>query len=435
MKKLITIIGILGCLHSLYAQQLSKVGGGIPGLYINDIALFDGKLYAGGYFTPNGVAKDHVYSFNGSQWQTMKGGISGPTFPFISAFAVFNNKLYMCGAIDKTGTFNTQDLAVWDGVDWSDPSGGINNAKAMFVFNNELYVGTTVIVTDPISKALFWKWNGSSWQNLADSFGLSANPNFDIQGIHTTAVYKGRLIVAGLFETINGDTVNNIALWDGGKWAKLGTGVNGYVKALEVWNDELYVGGNFDLAGGKPTNFLTKWNGTEWTSINGGLDQRVEALKVYNGNLWVGGQFFNPARGILKYDGQNFTVPFVPDGGVTSFLVDGNSLLLSGDFQKINGTQYSLIARYTDKSAGVSTLVKGGIGLYPNPANNVLNLTIANSGVAQITVFDNIGRRVLEKQTDFTGVIEIPIANLPAGNYYITVLQGDEYTSSSFIKQ
>lgn len=435
MKKIFTLLGILVCAHFAFAQQLTKVGGGISGLYINDLELFNGKLYAGGYFTPRGVAQEHVYSFNGNQWQTLKGGIGGPAFPFISSFAVFNNKLYMTGAIDKAGSFNTQDIAIWDGNDWSDPSGGINNAKAMFAFNNELYVGTTSIEETPANKTLFWKWSGNSWQNIADGFGLAANPNFEIQGIKTMTVYKGKLIVAGLFETINGDTVNNIALWDGGKWGKLGTGIAGYVDALEVWNDELYVGGNFDSAGGKPTNFLAKWDGSNWTSINGGLDQRVEALQVYNGSLWVGGQFFNPNRGILKYDGQNFTIPFVPDNGVNSFLVDNNSLIIAGNFQKIDGIQYSLIARYTEKTASVTKLTKGTVELYPNPANNDLHITLAGSGNATITIFDDIGRKVIEVQANSTLTIEIPIINLTEGNYFITVLQENSYTSGRFIKQ
>ncbi len=47
------------------------------------------------------------------------------------------------------------------------------------------------------------------------------------------------------------------------QWSALGSGTNGFVRALAVFDDgtgpAVYVGGQFTTAGGVPANFIAKW--------------------------------------------------------------------------------------------------------------------------------------------------------------------------------
>jgi hypothetical protein len=56
---------------------------------------------------------------------------------------------------------------------------------------------------------------------------------------------------------------NSVAKWDGTQWAPLGSGTNGFVTALTVFDDgagpALDVGGSFTRAGGQPSPAIAAW--------------------------------------------------------------------------------------------------------------------------------------------------------------------------------
>lgn len=434
MKKTITLIIVLMlCVVFGKSQTLSKVGSGIAGVYINDVITMGGKLYAGGYFTPGGVAKDHVYNFSGSGWNSMKGGVSGITFPFITAFQQYNNLLFVCGGFTQAGGFTTKDIAIWDGYTWVDPKGGVESACSFEVYNNQLYVGTRTILSNGGTKAFLWRWTGAGWENLADSFVVEPTSNFDLQGIQAMKVYNGKLVVAGLFKSVNGLEVNNIAAWNGAQWETLGSGTNGQVFALEVWGDTLFAGGRFSNAGGQLTENMAKWHNGGWQGLKAAVDQRITAFEVYNGKLWVGGDFFTPNRGILTYKGGVFSTPFTPDDGVGAFCVDGNSLIIGGNFSAIDGQNFSLIARYTEPGLGVETENEFSVTAYPNPVSEQLYFKIPDGEPVQITIYDNLGKIV--KQGVYMPMQRIAVNELPQGHYYAAVQQKNTLSYTSFIKQ
>lgn len=74
-------------------------------------------------------------------------------------------------------------------------------------------------------------------------------------------------------------------------WSALGSGMNGHVLALTVYNGNLIAGGNFNSAGWIPANYIAVWNGTSWDSLGSGMNESVYALTVYKDNLIAGGQF------------------------------------------------------------------------------------------------------------------------------------------------
>ena len=72
-----------------------------------------------------------------------------------------------------------------------------------------------------------------------------------------------------------GNSVNNIAKWDGNSWTALGAAVNGSVYALLVLGGDLYAGGGFNVAGVSNANAVAKWNGTSWSGLGSGVNQAV----------------------------------------------------------------------------------------------------------------------------------------------------------------
>lgn len=112
------------------------------------------------------------------------------------------------------------------------------------------------------------------------------------------------LYAGGNFTTAGGVSANRIAKWDGSSWSPLGTGMDSGVRALTVFDDgagpALYAGGQFNTAGGVSANSIAKWNpgapGT-WSPLGTGTDGVIFALTV-----------FDDGTGPAFFAGGNFTV-------------------------------------------------------------------------------------------------------------------------------
>ena len=83
-----------------------------------------------------------------------------------------------------------------------------------------------------------------------------------------------------------GVTVNGIARWDGSAWSALdgpaGTGADGVVHALEMFDDgsgpALYAGGAFTTAGGVTVNRVARWDGSAWSPVGEPPDTGTNGL-------------------------------------------------------------------------------------------------------------------------------------------------------------
>ena len=134
----------------------------------------------------------------------------------------------------------------------------------------------------------------------------------------------------------------------GQTWDSVGSGVNGPVYAMAVYNGELYVGGQFSSAGGVPANNIAKWNGKNWSTVGSGLTylpiyaqtaKTVKTLTVHNGILYAGGQFDTaggiPAKCIAQWNGSTWdsvsnTFPGVGVAGINTLLWDDSVLFAGG---------------------------------------------------------------------------------------------------------
>ncbi len=158
------------------------------------------------------------------------------------------------------------------------------------------------------------------------------------------------------------------------QWGSLGSGLNGRVKALTVFNNEIYAGGTFTSP-----NHVARWDAgsNSWVTAGNGLADSVSALAVHNGKLYAGGSF--------RANGGGTTVERIavlntstntwdPIGtGLNNFVralySDGTDLYIGGAFNNSGTPSVSRIAKLN----GTSFTQVGD-----NPANVVYAITKFN---------------------------------------------------------
>lgn len=165
--------------------------------------------------------------------------------------------------------------------------------------------------------------------------------------VNAITVYNGDIIAGGEFTIAGGSNISFLAKWDGTQWTSLGSGVNGFIDAMAVYNGELYVGGAFNVAGGISVSNIAKWNGSTWSAVGSGLNNDVRAMIVYNGELVVGGGFDNAGQNIAKWNGTSWSsLGSGVNDDVHAFTIWLGNLVAGGRFDIAGGVSASKVARW-----------------------------------------------------------------------------------------
>ncbi|HZM01242.1 MAG TPA: hypothetical protein VFD43_13425 [Planctomycetota bacterium] len=284
-------------------------------------ALFMG----GGYTKADDIVTNKIGKWDGAEWFSLDGGVEG-IGDTVRSLAVFDDglgggpALYAGGILKAAGGVPMNRIAKWDGTSWWPVGAGFTSAvEALEVYDDgggpALYAGGTashiskwdgsswttvpgsspgavnhMIVFDAGSgPALFvarsvtvYSWNGTTWSSL---------PYMNNGEVNELAVFDDRsgagpaLYACGNFTLAGGVPASRIAKWDGSSWAPLGSGMNGRVTSLGVFDDgcgagpALYAGGDFTSAGGMAANRIAKWDGKTWSPLGSGVDHTVFELR------------------------------------------------------------------------------------------------------------------------------------------------------------
>ena len=341
----------------------SPLGSGVNNAVLSMAALGN-DLYVGGYFDKAGnVNASGVARWNGATWSALGGGISGAQFsiPSVSAIAVGSRgEIYVAGMFQSAGGVSANNIAKWDGAGWSALGGGVgdpNNYSQVSALalsdSGEVYAGGYISRAGGASVNNLAKWDGHNWSSV----GGGASGSVQAIVVRGTDVYAG-----GNFSSVgNGRSIARIARWNGSQWMALDSGVGGagfaYVNAIALTaQGELYAGGNFTAAGGADASFVAKWNGDNWSALSGGINGVVYAAALgATGELYVGGDFTGagglPANHIARWDGTNWSaliggVGIGVDGSVNAVAVSGNRVYVGGDFTTAGGVAADHIAQW-----------------------------------------------------------------------------------------
>jgi len=214
------------------------------GLLIADIEIYQGDLYAAGILNMvdssivNNIVKWNVTD---STWGSVDNGVYLGNIGNVNTMTVFNNELYVGGRFDTAGTVNVNNIAKWNGVNWTSVGNGINDEVIeLKEHKGKLYAGTW-------SSGLF-EWNGNNWINIAQM-------NSRIITLYT---FQDKLIIGGFFTSINGDSIKYIATWDGINFDSIGTELNDNVLTMTEYQGELIIGGYFTTAGVEIVNYIAR---------------------------------------------------------------------------------------------------------------------------------------------------------------------------------
>jgi trimeric autotransporter adhesin len=280
--------------------RMDSVGLFFPAVVLALTVFDDGTgpaLYAGGYFTSaGGVAANKVAKWDGALWSSLGSGMDPglPGYFPVNALTVFDDgtgpALYAGGYFTTAGGVIANNIAKWDGAQWSSLGSGVNSTVfALRGFADVtvpalvgLYAGGEFAAAGGVEANGIAKWDGAEWSPLGS--GVAGPPPDASPTVRALAVYAdgtgSALYAGGDFVTAGGADAKSIAKWDGTQWSALGRGMSGYqgramVIALTVFNDgtgaSLYAGGNFLTAGGLTSNSIARWDGTQWSPLGGGM--------------------------------------------------------------------------------------------------------------------------------------------------------------------
>ena len=370
-------------------------------------------LYAGGYFTTaGGLTANRVAKWNGTEWSVLAGPAGTGTDSVVYALAAGSvgggSALYAGGHFTTAGGVTVNYVAKWDGAAWSTldgpaATGTDQRVWALAVWDDgggpALYAGGDFTTAGGVEVHGVATWDGTAWSRVTGSTGAGllgqvlALEVWDDGG--GPALYAG-----GDFATAGGVTVNGIAKWNGTAWSPLsgpaGTGTNGAVRALAVWDDgggpALYAGGDFTTAGGVTVNYVAKWDGTTWSTLSGpsavGASDPVLALAVWDDGggeaLYAGGTLIK-AGGVLvahvaKWDGTAWSALSGPagtgvngavhvltawdDGGGPALFAGGEFILAGGEMvnhvARWNGTGWSALSGSADSGVDDTVFALAG---------------------------------------------------------------------------
>jgi len=198
-------------------------------------------------------------------------------------------RLYVGGEFSHINGIAANNIAAWDGVQWSAVGGGCDApVHAFTIYNSSLIVGGAFLSPGRRIAA----WNGSSWAPVADIGPATADPDLAVRAM---AVFQNQLYVGGRFCCVNGTGVlENCARFDGSLWYSA-PGISNVVRALEVvdfdgageYPEELYIGGERFEGGVGGATFRYTQNGATWTDVNGPYGN-VYALQFMPNGLGFG---------------------------------------------------------------------------------------------------------------------------------------------------
>ncbi|MEM9799553.1 MAG: hypothetical protein AAGA20_04440 [Planctomycetota bacterium] len=296
---------------------------------IEDLVEFDGDMYVAGI--RQGLTRWTVARLIGTSWVPV--GDPGQGIDWGYGLAVFDDgngpTLYVGGRFNRLGGPGTHSIARFDGVDWATVGGGITapptggaltsiadvivwddgNGPALYACGNFGMLGTTA--AENIAR-----WDGTQWSPLGSGLSTLGSVGGGIG--RNMAIYDSPdgevLVVTGLFQSAGGVQARSIAAWDGSSWSAFGTGLGdaanfsglGWGFQLAAFDpdgrgERLYVYGTIDEAGGVPVENAAVWDGTSWADAGAIPDNWPLDTAVYDDGrgraLYLGG-FFAGVAGV-----------------------------------------------------------------------------------------------------------------------------------------
>lgn len=166
------------------------------------VAVYQGEIYVGGHLRTAVDTLENLARLVGQQWRSVGGGIPGVNAG-VASLTVWNGKLIAAGHFWTADGNPGNNIAAWDGQQWSQLGDGLNGSVfEVDVYNGDLYAAGMFWDSSQTFASPLAHWNGTSWD-----FPIS---HCEVSVGHTIEAFNGELYLGGEFPTLCGDTMNNI---------------------------------------------------------------------------------------------------------------------------------------------------------------------------------------------------------------------------------
>jgi hypothetical protein len=235
-----------------------SLGTGVTSGKVNCLKEYNDTLFVAGTFyeVNDTIMTRGIITWDGNNWNSIGPGVSGG-FQDIEDMEVFQGQLYAGGFFGYINGLHAPGICRYNGTAWDSVGTGMNGpVKCLFVdsVNNRLYVGgqftTAGGVSTPTGVAY---WDGNNWFPVGTFPYIPANDLIIHQGI----IYN--LTTQSGLPNINGDTINYLAWFDGANWNPVPRGLDAGGYEMDIYQGELYVGGVFSHAGDTLVNGISNW--------------------------------------------------------------------------------------------------------------------------------------------------------------------------------
>ncbi|HLG33943.1 MAG TPA: T9SS type A sorting domain-containing protein [Bacteroidia bacterium] len=441
MKTKIILISVcLVICNFIYAQTWSTVGTGFYALDVYSIVEYNNDLYAGGWsMSINSVSAHRIAKWDGTNWSFVGTGVSGGNNSqlYVHALAVYNGELYAAGDFDSAGSFVANNIAKWNGTNWSPVGTGLGGSgayvQALEVFNGELYVGGFFLTAGGNNAPYIAKWNGTNWSGV----GLGMNSS-----VNAFEVYNGELYAGGFFTTAGGNPANYTAKWNGTIWSALSSTTSNVVYSLHAFGGDLYAAGVFSYAGGNPAGRIAKWNGTNWSSLGPGLNgNSASAICGYLGEIYAGGLFDSAGsvlvNNIAKWDGISWSaIDGGTSGHVSAFGIYYSELFVGGGIAYAGPTLVNGITKLNNLPTSSDIKFSSSmVTIYPNPATTEITVQSSKLKVQSVEVYDMLGQRIYNSSLiSHNSSLSIDVSQWHTGIYFVKLLTGEKMVVKKVVK-
>lgn len=361
-------------------QQLAQVGDGLNGA-VEDLQVFQGELYAAGWFDFGPLTGGRVARFDGVSWQPVGAGFND----LVRSLAVHQGSLYVAGRFtsDANGDPSVSRVARFDGANWVQVGAGISGSGWINEIESFDFGGGAQLWALGSPAFGTQRFDGSNWTDLT--------PGSSPEGwaLATFDTGSGPQLYGGFNDGI-------LRLWNGAVWvAAPGGPTTLSMRDLAVHDDgsgaELYAVGLQPSPSGVPGGrYLSRWDGANWSAVGSGLGASSSCSSLasfddgsgHGMELWVGGAFDAmheiAAGGIAAWNGSQWRTASPGDAlsrsavaSASGFAVETLAswtppgaarplLFAAGDFDSAGGSPIDGLAAYD--GVAWSTLGSGVAG-------------------------------------------------------------------------
>ena len=224
------------------------------GVFVNALEEYNDKLFIGGTFDRI-IPYDNVNSiiaWDGTNVITFGTGCKRDAnhVGIINDMAVFNDKLYIAGNFTEIDGVQCNNIACWDGTSWNSVSNNFQG-EIISLYSDVDYLRCTGTFIENLSSTnYYYATIKISQNNDVSGYYQWGYDSYPYEGLHfpqTNCLYR----------------YDNDLLTGGDSYLKptnmFGSSVNGNVNTMIEYNYDLYVAGKFTIAGNKFAKNIAKW--------------------------------------------------------------------------------------------------------------------------------------------------------------------------------